>query len=389
MGGQFQKQISKSKQIQDQAYSYGVMGNIFSALEWYAKRSSNKNQLKIHFEHYNNFNCGKMKSLEDLRNQIIVQLEIFKVSYKLYVIEHGAYEFPPSLSKEQIIKYIKQWEEYIPEKDIPLYETAINIITDKKVDSFVSELKGDGKYINPKTALDMTKVVGHSQQMGAKVLREYEKNGDYKVDMEIDKEEVGEKNLQKVGKDRQKRLKMETDLKNIIEETVRLIEKRMVREYEKNGDYKVDMEIDKEEVGEKNLQKVGIDRQERLKMETDLKNKIEEIVQLIEKRMGEKGIRVEKCYMTNKPNCIVHMNKNDKRTSHKIGHSIEEFQKMLNQYEKIGVYYYNDNKTDLDKLCAHCEKLSSQCAGKKLTILVYLIDSFVKLLQSTKEDNQQ
>ena len=265
--------ISKSKQIQDQAYSYGVMGNIFSALEWYAKRSSNKNQLKIHFDHYNNFNCGKMKSLEDLRNQIIVQLEIFKVSYKLYVKEHGAYEFPSSLSKEQIIKYIKQWEEYIPEKDIPLYETAINIITDKKVDSFVSELKGDGKYINPKTALDMTKVVGHSQQMGAKVLREYEKNGDYKVDMEIDKEEVGEKNLQKVG----------------------------------------------------------IDRQERLKMETDLKNKIEEIVQLIEKRMGEKGIRVEKCYMTNKPNCIVHMNKKDKRTSHKIGHSIEEFKKMLHE----------------------------------------------------------
>ena len=114
--------ISKAKQIQAQAYSYGVMGNIFSALEWYAKRSSNKNKLKIHFEHYDNFNYGKMKSLEDLRNQIIVQLEIFKVSYKLYVIEHGAYEFPPSLSKEQIIKYIKKWEECIPKKDIPLYQ---------------------------------------------------------------------------------------------------------------------------------------------------------------------------------------------------------------------------------------------------------------------------
>ena len=325
--------VSKSKQIQDQAYSYGVMGNIFSALEWYAKRSSNKNQLKIHFDHYNNFNCGKMKSLEDLRNQIIVQLEIFKVSYKLYVKEYGAYEFPPSLSKEQIIQYIKQWEEYIPEKDIPLYETAINIIEDRKVDSFVSELKGDGKYINPKTALDMTKVVGHSQQMGAKVLREYEKNGDYKVDMEIDKEEVGEKNLQKVG----------------------------------------------------------IDRQKRLKMETDLKNKTEEIVRLIEKRMGEKRIKVEKCYMTNKPNCIAHINQNDKRTSHKIGRSNEELKKMLHEYEKIGVYYYNDNKTDLDKLCAHCEELSSQRAEKpkKLKVLGDLIDSFVKLLQSTKEDNQQ
>ena len=68
---------------------------------------------------------------------------------------------------------------------------------------------------------------------------------------------------------------------------------------------------------------------------------------------------------------------------------IEEFKKMLNKYEKIGVYYYNDNKTDLDKLCAHCEKLSSKCAKKNLPILVNLIYSFVKLLQSTKEDNQQ
>ena len=74
---------------------------------------------------------------------------------------------------------------------------------------------------------------------------------------------------------------------------------------------------------------------------------------------------------------------------HQIGPSIEEFKKMLHEYEKIGVYYYNDNKTDLDKLCAHCEELSSQCAEKKLTILVYHIDSFAELLQSTKEDNQQ
>ena len=139
---------------------------------------------------------------------------------------------------------------------------------------------------------------------------------------------------------------------------------KVLREYEKNGDYKVDMEIDKEEVGEKNLQKVGIDRQKRLKMETDLKNKIEEIVQLIEKRMGEKGIKVMKCYMTNKPNNIVHIDEKDDRTLQKIKLSIEELKKMLHEYEKIGVYYYNDNKTDLDKLCAHCEKLSSKCWKK-------------------------
>ena len=67
-----------------------------------------------------------MKSLEDLRNQIIVQLEIFKVSYKLYVKEYGAYEFPSSLSKEQIIKYIEKWEEYILKKTF-LYMKLLSI----------------------------------------------------------------------------------------------------------------------------------------------------------------------------------------------------------------------------------------------------------------------
>ena len=33
-------QIQANKQVQDQGYSYGVMGNIFSALEWYAYRIS-------------------------------------------------------------------------------------------------------------------------------------------------------------------------------------------------------------------------------------------------------------------------------------------------------------------------------------------------------------
>ena len=38
--GQKQLQISKQKQVQDQAYSYGTMGNFFSAMEWYANRSA-------------------------------------------------------------------------------------------------------------------------------------------------------------------------------------------------------------------------------------------------------------------------------------------------------------------------------------------------------------
>ena len=52
-------QVQLNKQIQDQGYSYGVIGNIFSALEWYAYRISGisfSNQ-DIIFNGYNNFNC--------------------------------------------------------------------------------------------------------------------------------------------------------------------------------------------------------------------------------------------------------------------------------------------------------------------------------------------
>ena len=327
---QSQKQLSKSKQIQDQAYSYGVMGNIFSALEWYSKRSSKDNKLQIHFENYNNFNCGKMKTIEELREQIITQIEIFKFSYSLYVKEHGAYDFPLSLSKEQIIKYIKEWEQYIPPKDKVLYEAVINIINGKKVDSFVNELKGDGKYINPKTAIDMTRVVGYSQQMGAKVMEHYEKNHDYKVDMEIDKEEVGNKHLQILGKDKEMRVELEKKIKQDIEK----------------------------------------------------------IITLIEKRMGQNNIRIEHCYLTKKPNKI---EEKDENTLNELKQTINNLQKKLAQYEKkqFGDYYYNDNTTDIDALSSYCVKLSEQCNKKKLPKLEKKIDKFYDILQSIKSDSNK
>ena len=84
--------------IQDQAYSYGTMGNFFSAMEWYANRSAlekKKNGLEtIKFEHYDNFECGKKKTLSELRMQIITQFEIFKVSYFVYIDDYGQYDFP-------------------------------------------------------------------------------------------------------------------------------------------------------------------------------------------------------------------------------------------------------------------------------------------------------
>ena len=112
--GQKQLQISKQKQVQDQGYSYGTMGNFFSAMEWYANRSALEKKKKfletIQFEHYDNFECGKKKTLSELRMQIITQFENFKVSYFVYINDYGQYDFPESLSKEAIIDLIEQWK---------------------------------------------------------------------------------------------------------------------------------------------------------------------------------------------------------------------------------------------------------------------------------------
>ena len=71
-----QKQELESKQslVQDQAYTYGVMRNLFSLLEYYAHRSNGNCQMPYYFEFYNNFNSGQLKDKEQLLDQIITQI---------------------------------------------------------------------------------------------------------------------------------------------------------------------------------------------------------------------------------------------------------------------------------------------------------------------------
>ena len=89
---------------QDQAYSYSIMGNLFSSLECYAKRNPNC-PIQYKFQYYNNFDSGTDKTKEELLNQIITQIEIFKYSYLLYIKTHDKYDFPDNLNEETIVKY--------------------------------------------------------------------------------------------------------------------------------------------------------------------------------------------------------------------------------------------------------------------------------------------
>ena len=210
--GQKQLQISKQKQVQDQAYSYGTMGNFFSAMEWYANKSALEKKKKglktIKFEHYDNFECGKKKTLNELRMQIITQFELFKVSYFVYIDDYGQYDFPESLPKEAIISLIKQWRNYVDEKDYILYDSVLKVLDGDKTVSLLEILEkevekngGNGKEMNPKDLIDMTKIAGKSQQMGKKINENFNKDPNYKPDMILNQEEVGNKDFQKVGKE--------------------------------------------------------------------------------------------------------------------------------------------------------------------------------------------
>ena len=148
-----QAQLNKQSLIKDQSYNYIIMGNLFSSLECYAKRNPNC-PIQYKFQYYNNFESGTDKTKEELLNQIITQIEIFKYSYLFYIKTHDKYDFPDNLNEETIEKYLKEWMEFVDKKDKKYYQGIIDIIKKKdKSISFVNEIKEkreEGNTIDPR-----------------------------------------------------------------------------------------------------------------------------------------------------------------------------------------------------------------------------------------------
>ena len=180
---QQQAQLNKQSLIKDQSYNYIIMGNLFSSLECYAKRYSNY-PFQYKFQYYNNFDSGTDKTKEELLNQIITQIEIFKYSYLLYIKTHDKYDFPDNLNEETIEKYLKEWKQFVDKKAQPYYQGVIDII--KKRDnsiSFVNEIKekGDGNTIDPRFLVNNApRIMTFSNQVGSNAIEQFQKNQDYR-----------------------------------------------------------------------------------------------------------------------------------------------------------------------------------------------------------------
>ena len=179
-----QAQLNKQSLIKDQSYNYIIMGNLFSSLECYAKRNPNC-PIQYKFQYYNNFDSGTDKTKEELLNQIITQIEIFKYSYLLYIKTHDKYDFPDNLNEETIVKYLEEWMEFVDKKDKHYYQGVIDIIKKKdKSISFVNEIKEkreEGNTIDPRFLVNNApRIMTFSNQVGNNAIEQFKKNQDYR-----------------------------------------------------------------------------------------------------------------------------------------------------------------------------------------------------------------
>ena len=212
-----QLRINRQKQIQDQAYSYSIIGNIFSAFECYAnkfqKDESKKTQI---FSAYNNFDCGNQKNQHQLKIQIIAQLEILNASYQLYIHQYKQYDFPKKLSRDEMKNLLKRWEEVVPQEDKKFYVEASNIISGKAHVSYINEL-GTCSSVNPQFLANATELMYQANKVGENAVENYKKTGKT-PDIDLYSSQIGNANINKTNKRETERRKEIKELDSLFNE---------------------------------------------------------------------------------------------------------------------------------------------------------------------------
>lgn len=226
-----QKQISKLGQLRDQTFSNEIMLNALSALENLAFYYGYKG--KSIFNYYSGY--ASRNSEKELINAVVLQLEIFRSSHLNYSFVYSNYEFPKNLTKDEIIKFVKEWKKYTPKQIHMFYNEIINYLQGKSNISGISnELERKRKEFGPTSEQDLARVARtapfvntHMNKQYDKVKQSYDKTGNYEVtahlyenqDDDIDMKELNHFD-QHFGKQEkqfyQLEKKIETVLYNII-----------------------------------------------------------------------------------------------------------------------------------------------------------------------------
>ena len=205
--GQQQGQLNKQQQISDQALSYSTTGTVLSALESYANHFGCNSHI---FNAYDNFNCGTTKRPEQLKDQIIAQLDVLNASHSIYRKQYGGYQFPQNMTQQQMIQVINKWKTYVPQQDKVYYDTAVQILQGQQVQSFSNQLGNDSR-VNPAYLAGPTGVIYESHQIGKKAVDDYYQKG-ITPQMKLNYQQHGDSNINRAGQGEILRQKLNTEL---------------------------------------------------------------------------------------------------------------------------------------------------------------------------------
>lgn len=223
-----QTQMSKDAQIQALSHFYGIVGNALSTFECYANKHQPDPTLQSKvFGFYNNFNSGKVKTAQELKMQMITQLEIFKLSFKAFKMQFNEIEFQEDMTKETIIENLQRWSTWVRDEDKKYYESAIGVLQedDDKAKSYKQELASshNNKIVNPNAFVSSVGVIYETQRKGENAVKKYNEEG-IAPKLEINSTQVGDERLNKAGEAEKKRREDQLRLDSLIEKLVQDIQ---------------------------------------------------------------------------------------------------------------------------------------------------------------------
>ena len=274
---QEQKQLSMQKVVQDQAYSYNIIGGSLSAFECYANRCQTDDSKKTNiFSAYNNFNCGNTKTKEQLIDQIIVQLIIMNSSIQLYTMDHGKYEFPKNLSKERIIELLEQWKQAVPNDVQKYYQSAIDIFKGKTPQTYEKELESDKKELNPNWFISQIDVIHQANKKGDDAIKKFDKDG-VLPEMVLNSDKVGDEEINNSSKNEIQRRNDQIEIDVLLDDV----------------DNALNEVVCKGKKGEsEKVIKVNVIREENKGSKKEKKNKEEDV----EMKFNDAVIKFSECY---------------------------------------------------------------------------------------------
>ena len=166
-----QKLLSKQSQLVDQNFSNGIMLNALSALENLAIYSGYKG--KTIFGYYSGY--AHRNNEKELVNAVILQLEIFRASHSNYSLVYSDYDFPKNLTREEIIKYVKDWKKAVPKDLQVFYKEILNYLQGNSNYSGISDiLDKKRKEFGPTTEEDLSRIARSAPYINTNMHKQYE-----------------------------------------------------------------------------------------------------------------------------------------------------------------------------------------------------------------------